>query len=153
MKFSSQEVYGLRLLLRLAKAYDEGRSLTIPEISKAEGISEANTAKILRILRLGGLLESERGHLGGYSLTRAPENIFISEILTILGGKLFSNEFCKTYRGNKKICINSLDCSIRSLWKIIQETIDNVTGNISLRDLQIPEKDILKKFPLEVISS
>ncbi len=151
MKFSSQEEYGLRLLLRLARAYDEGKSLTIPEISRAEGISEANTAKILRVLRLGGLLESERGNVGGYSLTKPPEEIYVSEILTILGGKLFNADFCKLYSGNKKICVNSSDCSIRSLWRIIQEAVDNITQKITLRDLQIPEHEISKKFPIEIV--
>jgi Rrf2 family transcriptional regulator, iron-sulfur cluster assembly transcription factor len=50
MKLSANEEYGLRCLLRLGYA-GEGGSLTIPEISHAEGVSPAYAAKILRILR------------------------------------------------------------------------------------------------------
>ena len=57
MKFSTQEEFGLRLLLRIAKS-DSSPGLTIPEISELEGISIANAGKILRILRLAGFIES-----------------------------------------------------------------------------------------------
>ena len=76
MKFSAQEEYGLRCLIRIARFYEMGKSLTIPEISRGEGITEHTTAKILRVLRLGGFLESERGHLGGYTLSRPPGKIY-----------------------------------------------------------------------------
>ena len=46
MKLSSQEEYGLRCLLQLARQPD--RSLAIPEIGLAEGISAHNVAKLLR---------------------------------------------------------------------------------------------------------
>jgi len=50
MKFSAQEEYGLRCLLRIAGSKSPN-GLTIPEISTVEGLTQANTAKILRILR------------------------------------------------------------------------------------------------------
>ena len=50
MKLSATEEYGLRCLLQLAKCGD-GRSLTIPEISRAEGLSVPNAAKLMRVLR------------------------------------------------------------------------------------------------------
>ena len=53
MKLSSQEEYGLRCLLRVGREGD-GASLTIPELSRAEGISEPNVAKMMRVLRRGG---------------------------------------------------------------------------------------------------
>ena len=65
MKFTTQEEYGLRCLLQLGFAFQKGIGLTIPELSKREGISEHNVAKTLRKLRLGGFLESERGKTGG----------------------------------------------------------------------------------------
>ena len=67
MKLSSNEEYGLRCLLRLG--YEgPGGSLTLPEISQAEGVSEAYAAKIMRILRRGGFVTSARGKIGGYTL-------------------------------------------------------------------------------------
>lgn len=140
MKFSAQEEYGLRCLLRIAKFYAVSKSLTIPEISRAEGITEHNAGKILRVLRLGGLLESSRGQIGGYTLTRPPEQISVGNVLKILGGRLFDDEFCNTHTGAMDICTNSIDCSVRSLWKLIQDSVDSVVDKMTLKDLMGNEK-------------
>lgn len=142
MKFSAQEEYGLRCLLRIAKFYEVEKSLTIPEISRGEGISEHNAGKILRVLRIGGFLESSRGQVGGYTLTRPPENILIGEVLIVLGGKLFDDSFCKTHTGITDICSNSIDCSVRSLWRLIQDAVDSVIEKMTLRDLMSSENII-----------
>jgi Rrf2 family protein len=145
MKFSSQEEYGLRCLLRVAKEGGE-KGLTIPEISKAEGITTHNTAKILRVLRLGGFLASSRGQIGGYTLSRPSDKIQVSDILNTLGGKLFDAEFCNTHSGEMKICTNSIDCSIRSLWQMLQNAIDGVMKNITLKDLISSEEILISKI-------
>ena len=140
MKFSAQEEYGLRCLLRIAKFYAVEKSLTIPEISRAEGISEHNAGKILRVMRIGGLLESSRGQIGGYTLTRPPEQISVGEVLKVLGGRLFDDEFCSTHTGAMDICTNSIDCSVRSLWRLIQDSVDAVVAKMTLKDLMGTEK-------------
>ena len=70
MKLSAQEEYGLRCLLQLAR-HAPGESLAIPEISQAEGITHHNVAKLLRILRQGGIVASARGQAGGRTHTSA----------------------------------------------------------------------------------
>ncbi len=135
MKFSAQEEYGLRCLLRVARFYELGKSLTIPEISRGEGITEHTTAKILRVLRLGGFLESERGHLGGYTLSRSPENIYVGNVLKVLGGKLYDDEFCKTHSKGESICTITSDCSVRSVWILIQNSVDQALDNLNIKHL------------------
>lgn len=84
MKLGANEEYGLRCLVRLAYAGDGG-SLTIPEISHAEGVSPAYAAKILRILRKGGFVKAARGKEGGYALARVPEAIVIGDVMDVRG--------------------------------------------------------------------
>ena len=122
MKFSTTEEYGLRCLIRVGKFYHAGKSLTIPEISRAEGISEHNAGKILRALRLGGFLVAERGNAGGYTLSKPPIEIKIKDVLFSLGGKLYDDD----------LCTNSIDCSVRSLWRLIQDAIEGVLENMTL---------------------
>lgn len=140
MKFSAQEEYGLRCLLRIAKFYVVEKALTIPEISRAEGLSEHNAGKILRVLRLGGFLESSRGQIGGYTLTRPPEEILVGDVMKALGGRLFDDSFCNTHSGIADICTNSIDCSVRSLWRLIQDSVDAVVAKMTLKDLMGTEK-------------
>lgn len=141
MKFSSQEEFGMRLLLRIAKS-DSPHGLTIPEISVLEGISISNAGKILRILRLGGFVDSARGQTGGYKLTKPPNEIIVNDVMIILGGKLYESNFCDLHAGTENICTNSIDCSIRSLWRTIQRMIDDVLIQISLQDLLGKEEDV-----------
>jgi len=141
MKFSTQEEYGMRLLLRIAKS-DSPNGLTIPEISELEGISVSNAGKILRILRLAGFIESARGQTGGYKLNMPADKIIVSDVMTELGGKLYESGFCDMHAGIENICTNSIDCSIRSLWKTIQTMLDGVLSKITLQDLLGNEEDV-----------
>ena len=137
MKLSSQEEYGLRCLLHLGR---EG-SLTIPEISRAEGISEAYVAKLMRLLRQGRLVTSARGQSGGYTLARPANEIVVGEALDALGGRLFDPEFCDRHAGEQQLCTHSVDCSIRSLWRSVQTTVDGLLSKVTLKDLLGNERE------------
>jgi Rrf2 family protein len=141
MKFSAQEEYGLRLLLRIGKS-DSDKGMTIPELSEQEGLSEANVGKILRVLRIAEFVESSRGQTGGYKLARSANEIFAGDVLTALGGKLYESSFCDLHSGVENICTHSIDCSIRSLWKTIQTMLDGVLSKITLRDLLGNEQQV-----------
>lgn len=134
MKLSAQEEYGIRCLLRMARS-GEGASLTIPEISQAEGISSHYVAKLMRVLRRGGFVTSARGQAGGYTLARPADRILVGEALAALGGRLYEPTFCNVHTGLTKVCTNSIDCSVRSLWSALQQAVDQVLGNTTLKDL------------------
>lgn len=151
MKFSTIEEYGLRCLIRIAKS-DSPNGLTIPELSNLEGISAANAGKILRVLRLGGFIDSTRGQTGGYKLSKQPSEIPINEVLSALGGRLFDPSFCEDFKGVETICTNSIDCSVRSLWRTIQTLMDNVLSKMSLQDLLGTEQKVeLKLESLKIL--
>jgi Rrf2 family transcriptional regulator, iron-sulfur cluster assembly transcription factor len=141
MKFSTQEEYGLRLLLRIGKS-DSDKGMTIPELSEQEKLSEANVGKILRALRLAGFIESSRGQSGGYKLARTPNEILVGDVLTSLGGKLYESSFCDLHAGVENICTHSIDCSLRSLWKTVQTTLDSLLSKITLKDLLGNEQQV-----------
>ncbi len=141
MKFSTQEEYGLRCLIRIAKSKSPN-GLTIPEISELEGLSTAHVGKLLRILRLGEFIESSRGQTGGYKLARPPDEIIIGEALAALGGKLYESSFCDIHSGVQNICTNTIDCSIRSLWSKVQSLLDSVLNKLTLKDLLGNEDEV-----------
>lgn len=141
MKLSANEEYGLRCLVRLGYT-GLGGSLTIPEISHAEGVSPAYAAKILRVLRKGGFVKAARGKEGGYTLARPAEAIVIGEVIDTLGGRLFESNFCESHTGQVPICTRSVDCSVRSLWRAVQVAVDHVLSRATLRDLLQNEEDM-----------
>ena len=141
MKLSSQEEYGLRCLLRVGRAAP-GASLTIPELSRAEGISEPNVAKMMRVLRRGGFVTSTRGQSGGYALSRPAGEIVVGQVVAVLGGRLYEPAFCEGHSGIELSCTHMPDCSIRSVWGMVQQAVDQVLGKITLKDLLKTEPEM-----------
>lgn len=134
MKFSTVEEFGIRCLVQIARE-GEGGALTIPEISQREGLTEANVAKVLRLLRKEGFVVASRGKVGGYALTRPADGIFVGEVVAALGGKLYDDEFCGRHSGGPEICRHEGACGIQSLWEEVQEAIDSVLYNRTIADL------------------
>src|SRR5689334_12683517 len=142
MKLSANEEYGVRCLVRLGYAGYEEQALTIPEISQAEGFSPAYAAKILRVLRKGGFVKAARGKEGGYTLARPAAEIIIGDVMECLGGRLFESSFCESHSGQAAICTRSVDCSVRSLWRAVQVSVDQVLRKATLRDLLQNEEEM-----------
>jgi Rrf2 family protein len=145
MKFSAQEEYGLRCLLQIAR-HGVGASLTIPEIAQAEGLSAPNVAKLMRILRRGGFVQSARGQAGGYNLARTPQQINVGEVLAWLGGRLFESNFRHIHAGVMKLCTHSVDCSIRSLWSSVQFIVDQVLNKVTIEGLLTGEREMSSRI-------
>ena len=139
MKITAQEEIGLRILIRIAGCKDAD-GMSIPQLSEAEGISDHYVAKITRILRMEGFINSRPGNKGGYVLARPAHEININQVLKALGGALFDSEFCGVHAGSLNLCTNSVDCSARSLWKMVQFRVDQLLDKVYLSDLVSTEK-------------
>ena len=82
MKITAQEEYGLRILIRIGRCRDE-EGMSIPQLSEAEGLSGHYVAKLTRILRMGGIINSTPGYKGGYVLVRPAKEIKIKQVLKV----------------------------------------------------------------------
>ena len=134
MKFSTQEEYGLRCLIQIAKEGSDG-SLTIQEIGKREGLTTPHVAKLLMILRKSGFIKSMRGQSGGYTIAREPAEVVVGDVLAALGGRLYDDSFCDRHVGSRNVCSHSVGCAVRDLWEDVQKAIDSVVNQITLADL------------------
>ena len=146
MKLSAHEEYGLRCLLQVARRIGSD-SLTIPEISEAEGISLAHAAKLMRSLRRGGFVKSARGKIGGYSLSRPAREIVVGDVLNALGGRLYESGFCGRHSGQDAHCKHTTDCSLRVLWRTLQVAVDAVLAKTTLQDLLQSEEQMVQWVP------
>jgi len=134
MKITAQEEYGLRILIRIARCKQK-EGMSIPQLTEAEGLSSHYVAKLTRILRMKGFINSTPGYKGGYVLAMSAKDIVINQVLKALGGALFNTAYCGSHAGTMKICTNSVDCSARSLWQMIQFTVDQLLDQVTLYDL------------------
>jgi Rrf2 family protein len=137
MKITAQEEYGLRCLLRLAKA--ESGSITLPEVAAAEGLSVPYVAKLMAVLRHAGLLDSVRGRSGGYKLAKPADEIGLGSLLLILGEPLFEeHEYCQKHAGTEApngVCTNKATCTLKSVWQTLETWMRRTLDQITLADL------------------
>jgi Rrf2 family iron-sulfur cluster assembly transcriptional regulator len=94
-----------------------------------------NTAKLLRRLRIAGIVVSARGRGGGYTLSRSPKDISLASALSALDGPMFEHRDCEHYTGLEAVCVRTSDCSVRSLWISVEELMRTALSKVSLADL------------------
>ena len=140
MKLTAQEEYGLRCLLQIARQPEEFS--TIEEIARQEGLTPTYVAKLLRLMRKAGLVTSTRGRKGGFRLSQPVNEIPIGAVLGVLGGRVYWETFCKSYRGHKRTCVHDVDCSIRALWVAIDSLLQGVLNKVKLKDLLSSERQM-----------
>lgn len=149
MKITSQEEYGLRCLLRLARG-EAGRALTIPEIASAEALSIPYAAKLLAVLRQAGLIASVRGRSGGYRLAAPPSEIRLGAVLAALGEPLFDEvHFCERHPGTEtpdRRCVHLGSCTLRELWHTLEHWMHQALDRITLADLLQHEGRLTEKI-------
>ncbi len=145
MKISAQDEYGLRILLRIAKAHPE-EGLSLSQIGELENISQAYAAKLTRSLRMAGFIQSMRGHKGGYILALPTSEIKVNHVLKAMGGVMYDEKFCGHHAGTLSLCTNSIDCSLRSLWTMLQWNMDKLLDQVSLADLLKSEVQVNTKL-------
>jgi Rrf2 family iron-sulfur cluster assembly transcriptional regulator len=137
MKITAQEEYGLRCILRLAKA--ESGSITLPEVAAAEGLSVAYVAKLMAVLRQAGIVDSVRGRSGGYTMAKPPLEVGLGSLLLVLGEPLFEEaEYCQKHAGTEApggVCMNHGTCTLKSLWQTLELWMRRTLDQISLADL------------------
>lgn len=145
MKITAQEEYGLRCLLRLAAA--EPESLTLPEISAAEGLSIPYVAKLMSAMRDSGIITSVRGRSGGYRLAKSPEDIGLGSLLLLLGEPLYDDPgYCDRHPGVLEDgCVHRGSCTLRTLWQTLETWMRRTLDQITLADL-IQHKGDLAEF-------
>ena len=80
MQFSQTAQYALRVMAHIA-VNTEKAPYRAKDLSAETGVPTPYLSKILRRLVETGLLDSQKGHGGGYSLARPPADIRFSDIL------------------------------------------------------------------------
>ena len=134
MKISAHEEYGLRCLVQLAREEVSGGSLTLNQIAEREGLSAANAGKLMWILVKAGLVQSQRGVHGGYTLARPASEIRLNEVIRVLDEDTV-DRFCQTHAGVLDTCIHTSDCGIRPVIVGLHEIVQSALSEITLAQL------------------
>jgi Rrf2 family protein len=127
MRFSTKAEYGLKAMTNLAQCYPDQK--TTKDIAQEENISQKYLERLLGKLRDGGVVESNKGKLGGFVLSRDPKKIPVGEIIELLDGEI------APMRCVGKFCASEHKCPSSMVWNKIGEQVKKTAYKIKLSDL------------------
>jgi Rrf2 family transcriptional regulator, nitric oxide-sensitive transcriptional repressor len=140
MKITKVEEQGIRLIITLAR---NGEQMTLPELAKAEQLSEALVAKVMGQLRKGGLVDAFRGRSGGYELRQSPDKITVTAVLRALGKAPLQACYNNGYEGTDgDPCPHVSDCGLRPVWEYVGEKITEALDSITISDIIQKERSV-----------
>lgn len=87
MRVSSKSKIAFNVLLDIAAHTAHGYAISMPLVSKRQGLSLTYLEIIFAILKSAGMIQSHRGPGGGYSLAVKPENISLKDIVIAIEGE------------------------------------------------------------------
>ena len=88
MRIGTKGRYALTIMFYLAKNYNEGKYVSLKEISENENISFKYLEKIMVDLNKNNYLDVQRGHNGGYRLKKDPKEYTLGEIIRRVEGNI-----------------------------------------------------------------
>ena len=130
MRFTTKTEYGVICLAHMARKPWPGAS-TAKEIAEHEGFSVTFTEKILQGLRRAGIVTSQQGNKGGWTLTRPSGEITLKEIVDALEGATFE-AFCDPKRRKSIVCNHFSLCKLKPIWYQTKKTLDELYQTLTL---------------------
>ena len=130
MKISTKGRYGARAMVELAKGY-RGSPIRAADIARSQGISLKYLEAILATLKAAGLVNSDRGRNGGYSLAKPPEEISMYAILSPLEDPI-NFVHCT---GNEAGCDRVEQCVTRAVWVELKVATEKILKSHTLDTL------------------
>ena len=122
-----------------------GKTTSITDISRKEGLSVSYLEQLLNKLRREGLIESIRGPKGGYVLSREASDITVGDIVKVMEGSLYTARCVTANSGDRAVCKKSNGCVPRLVWLKLAKSIGECLDSITLKELCSEAKKIKGK--------
>lgn len=118
--------YSLRVLAQLARRQAPGAVVRIEDLARAEAIPANYLVQLLNELREGGLVTSKRGKAGGYRLARAPSEITLQQVLSLVEPGL----------GRTRVTVKGASGpQVAALWRELSRRLDAETSKLTIAQL------------------
>jgi Rrf2 family transcriptional regulator, cysteine metabolism repressor len=142
LHFSTRGEYGVRLMVELARHRGTG-PVSLADISDHEDLPRPYLEQLVISLRTAGLVTSTRGAHGGYELSRAPQDIRMSQVVEALEGPISPMVCATDHAGGPDTHLQACDrtsfCNVQSLWVKVREAVIGALDSMTLADLAGPQ--------------
>jgi len=141
---SQKARYALRALFVLGQ-HEGDEPVMIADIAERANVPRKFLEQILLEMKRRGIVHSQRGKFGGYTLGRKPEDIAFAEVLRVIDGPLALSP-CASRTAYRKCddCEDENTCAIRKVLLLVRdataEILENHTLAHALADLKSAKK-------------
>ena len=118
MHITQEATYAVRIIDCLANSDSRQNA---ERIAEQTGVSLRFALKIMRKLRMAGLIQSHKGPQGGYELTKKPGEISLKDVIEIVDGPIMINP-CEKNGVCSKV-ENVALCEYFAIFKEMSETL------------------------------
>ena len=146
MRITTLAEYGVICALHLANRVGEG-PVTGRDVAARERLPVDYVEQILIRMRRAGIVKSTRGAHGGYSLARSAQDVSVRDVIAASELQTFDLH-CVTHPVEEERCSASHACSIRPVWIMLQQRIDDVLERVRLSDLLHEESEVRERVGL-----
>lgn len=151
MRITTWAEYGVICALHLAHREAEG-PVTGRDIAAQERLPADYVEQILLRLRRADVIRSVRGARGGYMLAKPATEITIRDVIHASELETFDLH-CLSHPVGEDRCSASHSCSIRPVWLMLQQKIDDVLDSVHLSDLLHDEPTVRERVGLPVLET
>ncbi|ABF39490.1 transcriptional regulator, BadM/Rrf2 family [Candidatus Koribacter versatilis Ellin345] len=137
LKLTKKADYGLIAMRHLAANADLG-ACSAKDLAEMYGLPQEALAKLLQRLTKAGLLQSQQGTNGGYTLARNPRSISALDVIRALEGPLFMTS-CTTAKGS---CEQTSKCTVREPLRKVSKSIEDVLGRLTIAEMCESEEPV-----------
>ena len=131
MKITYKGDYALKAVLDLAGHY--GKELvTIHDIAKRIDAPVKFLEQVLLELKRGGFIESRRGKIGGYLLSRPPSEITVGDVVRFVDGPI---EPISCVRHGYSGCQDLYKCAFRGIWQKVAKATSEIVDNVTFEEM------------------
>ena len=132
LRLSKLTDYGTVVLAEMARQPERRHSAS--ELAAALHLAAPTVSKLLKQLAKGGLVKSQRGAKGGYSLARPPEEITAVHIIDAIEGPVAITQCSMSH---SRCGIESV-CGVGHNWQRISLAIRDALRGVTLAQLSRP---------------
>ena len=127
MHLSKKAEYALRATINLGMAAEVGRA-TVPgsELAEENRLPLKFVERILQELREAGIVETQRGKFGGYTLAKPADQIRIGEIVRLMDGRLAPICCASENAYQPCTCPDEEHCGLRMVMIDVRNAIANI---------------------------
>jgi Rrf2 family protein len=146
MQLTRAADYAVRVMIQLAASPRDQRVL-LPDLAAATDAPESFLSKVLQALSHAGLIDSKRGHTGGFHISNRGRKASMRDVIEAIDGPIMLNVCLVSGRS----CNRRAKCPAHPVWERAQMAMLEVLSQAKIAEMAVEQAHPL--YTLQAVGS